>query len=164
MIAHGPGLLRRYHAPLIGCVVLLALSLFASVSHKIIYFDELSSVHTTGLYEMLSQATLVVSFRNGAYARLFVYVAMLALGLRVIVQAWVEVHLPFRFVAFYLVAIPGFFVEGLSVIGFGVPIFWFCIGVRPPRARVNRSPRRRGIDGACRTEQARVRLRKLPTS
>ena len=124
-------LFRRYRAAWMIAVCLMALGIYASVCHKMIYFDDLRSVQTTSVYAMIRQCTLAESYRNGQLARLFVYAVMLMAGVGVVVRLWLERHTKKNFTLFYLVAIPGFLVEGLSVIGFVIPVFWFYAGVRP---------------------------------
>lgn len=125
--------LRAKHALISLLVPAMGLSLAFSLAQKVDFFSQTAreTRSDNGFIEALTRNTFVVSYQNQQYARLAVYVIMVFLILLILGQALLSFHAGLRASLFYACAVPGFFLEGLSVMAFIFPVAWFFLGIRP---------------------------------
>ena len=141
---------------LLGMLVLASASGFVvSATDKYIGFGEgrpgyaQSTVESENpLLAAVSRNTVSVSVASGDYARAVVYLGVVCAAGAILAALIASRRVPRSIRRFFACAVPGFFFEGLGVLAFLIPVYWFLIGVRPseaPEHRARETPGKRAL-------------------
>ncbi len=100
------------------------------------------------LLAAVSRNTVSVSVASGDYARAVVYLGVVCAAGAILAALIASRRVPRSIRRFFACAVPGFFFEGLGVLAFLIPVYWFLIGVRPseaPEHRARETPGKRAL-------------------